>query len=200
MVRSLSRQDTRCSSAVLVASYSSITRIAQGNIIMHTLCNTAQCTTEFRLLADPPYRIRVIVPLPDPHNIEFRHYRLPFHIIQSNFSTLYGSLRHHWPGNAWCEARTLASFRAFQSLYKLAFLLPFVCSAALFAFWLRSSVVSVLFSLISETGLRTNSRLFLFLKPADKSLGLLILVGTVSLLSALSGADANLPFSLRLLA
>ena len=34
-------------------------------------------------------------------------------------------------------------------------LLFFLFSLALFAFWLRSSVVSVLFSLISETGLRT---------------------------------------------
>ncbi|KAH4930742.1 hypothetical protein HBI52_113370 [Parastagonospora nodorum] len=32
---------------------------------------------------------------------------------------------------------------------------PFLCKAALFAFWLRSSVVSVLFSLISETRLRS---------------------------------------------
>jgi hypothetical protein len=47
-------------------------------------------------------------------------------------------------------------------------------SLALFAFWLRSSVVSVLFSLISETFLREHSRLFLFLNPAFWSLGLLI--------------------------
>jgi hypothetical protein len=51
---------------------------------------------------------------------------------------------------------------------------PLFCSLALFAFWLRSSVVSVLFSLISETFLREHSRLFLFLDPAFWSLGLLI--------------------------
>ena len=75
-------------------------------------------------------------------------------------------------------------------------------SLALFAFWLRSSVVvslpspaplcppqpantnqSVLFSLISETFLREHSRLFLFLKVVFWSLGLLIPEGTVSLLS-----------------
>jgi hypothetical protein len=66
---------------------------------------------------------------------------------------------------------------AYISLPPLALLFP---SLALFAFWLRSSVVSVLFSLISETFLREHSRLFLFLKPADGSLGLLTAVGTVS--------------------
>jgi hypothetical protein len=45
---------------------------------------------------------------------------------------------------------------------------------------LRSSVVSVLFSLISETFLRENSRLSLFLKSAGEALGLLIFPGTVS--------------------
>ena len=54
---------------------------------------------------------------------------------------------------------------------------------ALFAFWLRSSVVSVLFSLISETSLRTFTRLFLFLKPVFEPLGLLMFKGTVSLVS-----------------
>jgi hypothetical protein len=67
-----------------------------------------------------------------------------------------------------------------------------------FAFWLRSSVVSVrppltspaassqltslqvLFSLISETILRDHSRLFLFLKPVAASLGLLTGGDTVS--------------------
>ncbi|KAH9877851.1 hypothetical protein J1614_003068 [Plenodomus biglobosus] len=48
-----------------------------------------------------------------------------------------------------------------------------------FAFWLRSSVVSVLFSLISETSLRTQSRLFLFLKPVCSSLGLPTVADTV---------------------
>ncbi|KAI6875781.1 hypothetical protein KC323_g24 [Hortaea werneckii] len=53
--------------------------------------------------------------------------------------------------------------------------------SSLFAFWLRSSVVSVLFSLISETCLRTHSRLFLFLQLVRRPLSLLMSPGTVSL-------------------
>jgi hypothetical protein len=60
-----------------------------------------------------------------------------------------------------------------------ALVLP-VSSLALFAFWLRSSVVSVLFSLIAKTTLRGHSRLSLFLYSVDDSLGLLIVVDTVS--------------------
>jgi len=44
----------------------------------------------------------------------------------------------------------------------------------------RSSVVSVLFSLISETSLRRHSRLFLFLDFVGIPLGLLMYPGTVS--------------------
>jgi len=68
-------------------------------------------------------------------------------------------------------------------------------SLALFAFWLRSSVVSVLFSLISETSLRTHSRLFLFLESARRPLGLPIVSGQSVVGIALPPADANTIFT-----
>jgi hypothetical protein len=45
--------------------------------------------------------------------------------------------------------------------------------------WLRSSIVSVLFSLIAKNSYR-NSSIILFLATVDDSLGLLIVVSTVS--------------------
>lgn len=57
----------------------------------------------------------------------------------------------------------------------------FFLSLALFAFWLRSSVVSVLFSLISEIRLRSKHWLYLFLSFGGWPLGLPMLSSTVSL-------------------
>ena len=48
----------------------------------------------------------------------------------------------------------------------------FFCSLALFAFWLRSSVVSVLFSLISEILLREKSMIKFIFVPGKSSSGL----------------------------
>ena len=65
-------------------------------------------------------------------------------------------------------------------IYKPSLPRPPSCSLALFAFWLRSSVVSVLSSLNARTCLRTHLRLFLFLHLDDGSLGLPTVVVTVS--------------------
>ena len=68
----------------------------------------------------------------------------------------------------------------------------FFFSLALFAFWLRSSVVSVLFSLISETFLRELLRLSTFWIHRGP---LSLLMPSVSVASiALPLADANLAF------
>ena len=68
----------------------------------------------------------------------------------------------------------------------------FFFSLALFAFWLRSSVVSVLFSLISETFLRELLRLSTFWIYRGP---LSLLMPSVSVASiALPLADANHPF------
>ena len=69
---------------------------------------------------------------------------------------------------------------------------------ALFAFWLRSSVVSVLFSLISETSLRRHSRLFLFLDLVGIPLSLLMYLGTVSPVLHCLGLTRIMSFSLML--
>jgi hypothetical protein len=54
-------------------------------------------------------------------------------------------------------------------------------NACLIAFWFRSSVVPVLFSLIAEIFLREVFRLYLFLDLAGGPLGLLIALNTVPL-------------------
>ena len=90
----------------------------------------------------------------------------------------------------------LATRKPLQSIYLRA--LPntnsHLFSLALFAFWLRSSVVSVLFSLISEILLREKSMIkFIFVfgeTPPGLAHGLLHCVPGLSLLSG----DANLFF------
>ena len=67
---------------------------------------------------------------------------------------------------------------------------PF-CSVALFAFWLRSSVVSVLFSLISETVLRNHFSIILIFVPTLRLPVLAHSQGTVPFLSHYLEACAN---------
>ena len=88
-----------------------------------------------------------------------------------------------------CHRSTLSSAELQFHSYFLSF------SPTLFAFWLRSSVVSVLFSLISETSLRRYLRLFLFLETVGSSSGLAYLSWHSVARIALQRADANTPFS-----
>ena len=110
------------------------------------------CTTDGRLITALGHRIAAVVLLPVPppraraiHRHRPRVPHLPAHLCV--FLRLSTSPS---PRQRPRDARALAPLRLFAQVYKPTPLRPSFCSLALFAFWLRSSVVSVLFSLISE--------------------------------------------------